>query len=385
MNVAVFASAFHPHLGGVEELCRQLAQELVKQGHHTIVLTNRWPRSLPEYEELDGIGVYRLPFRVPEAGLKASVNYALTFRRIRRRMLEILRESRVDVLHVQGVSANAFYALEARKALKLPLIVSLQGELTMDSTQLFQRSELARRVLREALARADAITACSSRTLSEAEAFYGSAFGHRGTVVYNGVNLREFQEASAYLSDRPYIFGIGRLVPQKGFDVLLKAFARADLGGHDLVIAGEGPERTYLESLVAVLGIAGRVHFYGRANRPEVAALFKGCSLFVLPSREEPFGIVCLEAMAAAKPVVASRVGGVPEVVLDGTTGVLFPSEDEEVLACAMRCIAGDKAEAECLGAEGARQVRQFQWPVITKEYLRLYQSVAVPPSLNHA
>ena len=114
MNIAIFASAFHPHFGGVEELVRQLAHELQRRGHHVIILTNRWPRSLAAYEEFEELPVYRLPFRMAEQSLKSKLTYRFTHERICAEMLEILDDHAIEVLHVQCVSSNAYYALKAR-------------------------------------------------------------------------------------------------------------------------------------------------------------------------------------------------------------------------------------------------------------------------------
>ena len=192
MNIALFASAFYPSLGGVEELCRQLAMELMRQGHGVIVLTNRWPRDLPATETLDGVPVFRLPFRLPEGSAKAAINYHLTHHRIERELLTILRSHKIDLLHVQCVSSNARYAMIAQETLNLPLVVTLQGELTMDANQIFQKSPQAREILRQSLDRADVITACSGKTLRDGEEFYGKPFGDRGRVIFNGVNLADF-------------------------------------------------------------------------------------------------------------------------------------------------------------------------------------------------
>ena len=153
MNIAIFASAFYPSLGGVEELCRQLAMELMRQGHGVIVLTNRWPRDLPATETLDGIPIYRLPFRLPEGSAKAAINYHLTHSRIERDMLAILRAHKIDVLNIHCVSSNAHYAMIAQEKLNLPLVVTLHGELTMDANQVFQKSRQAQETLRSALRR----------------------------------------------------------------------------------------------------------------------------------------------------------------------------------------------------------------------------------------
>ena len=379
MNIALFASAFYPHVGGVEELVRQLAHSCQAQGHNVIVLTNRWPRSLPDYELYEGLSVYRLAFRVPEGSLKARLNYRFTHPAICRKMLAILKAHKIDLLHVQCVSSNGYYALLAKAALGIPLVVTAQGELTMDATQLYERSPFARQSLRDLLKEADSITACSAQTLAELETFFGKPFGNKATSIYNGVNLRDFDNRDAFEHPRPYILAIGRHVHQKGFDILLKAFAKVTTDTEiDLIIAGDGPERQNLECLADCLGLAARTRFVGRTNRHETVKLFRGCSFFVLPSRHEPFGIVNLEAMAVGKALIATHVGGVPEVVLEGETGLLVPCEDVDALAAQLLRMARDTSLRDRLGAAGAARARLFDWPAIAEQYLDVYRGLTV-------
>ena len=386
MNVAIFASAFYPHIGGVEEAVRQLAIEYQRRGVKTIVLTNRWPRALPREEIYDGIPIYRLAMRVPEGSLKARINYWLTHRAICREMFGILRRHEIDVLHVQCVSANGYYAGIAKRELGLPLVVTTQGERTMDATQLYERSAFMNQALRALLAEADHITACSRHTLDDMEAYWGKPFETRASVVYNGIELRDFAEAEPYTDPEHYILGIGRLVPQKGFDVLLRAFARAELPGWKLLIAGEGSEREPLERLIVQLGLQGQAKLIGRVDRKAAAALFLGSAFFVLPSRMEPLGIVNLEAMAAGKPVIASRVGGVPEIVKEGETGLLFPAEDEGALCEAMVRLASSPGLRERFGAAARVAVEEFTWPAIADQYTKIYQeTLALRPAMAAA
>ena len=504
MNIALFASAFHPSLGGVEELCRQLALELMRQGHGVIVLTNRWPRDLPAVETIDGISVYRLPFRLPEGSAKAAINYHLTHRGIEREMLSILHKHQINMLHVQCVSSNAHYAMIAQQKLNLPLVVTLQGELTMDANQIFQKSPQAQRILRRALDQAQVITGCSAKTLRDGEEFYGKPFGQRGRVIFNGVNLEDFgpsmgndqrsmsntegtadpqitqisqinngkklevrssklegnmdaapiesealpkpaaavparRDNSYLLTPRcspeggSYIFALGRMARQKGFDVLLRAYAlvaaaaakhsasgiehleeegraalpcrragidafpvspsRSDFvswclrGEKDsvpsaaipsLIIAGDGPELDNLKSLAQELGIAGQVKFPGRADHAAVVRYMKGCELFVLSSRaDEGLPVVCAEAMGAGCAIVATRSGGAPEAVLDGQTGLLVERENVEQLAAAMQRMIANPALRKRLAAAGNARAANFAWPKIASEYLSAYAAAA--------
>ena len=378
MKIAIFASAFYPHVGGVEELVRQMAHAYIKAGDEPIVFTNKWPRELPAHEEFEGIPIYRQPMRVPEGTLKARIMYQLTHPGIASGMLETLRRHKTELLHVQCVSSNGYYALHARRELGLPLVTSTQGERTMDAAGIYQKSPFQNEVLHQLLQESDFITACSQNTLSDAQEFFvqrgGAPFEDRSRVVYNGIRLADFANATPFSHPRPYILGIGRMVPQKGFDVLLRAFAQAGIPDHDLLLAGEGEQSQALQVLAGELKLEGRVHFVGRADRATAVSLFRGCSFFVLPSRHEPQGIVNLEAMAVGKAVVASRVGGVPEIVLDGETGVLVPGGDSEALAQALQQMAGDASRCEELGRAGHARAQKFDWAAIAEQYKEIYR-----------
>jgi glycogen(starch) synthase len=374
MTVAIFASAFYPSLGGVEELVRQLAHEYRRQGFKTIVLVNRWPRSLPAAEVIEDIPVYRLPMRMPEFNLRVRTNYAVGFPWTRTRMLGILRQHNVDLIHVQCVSVNGHYASIAARALGLPLVVTSQGERTMDSERVYEKSPFLNATLRKLLAEADRITACSQNTLTDLETWCQTSFADRAAVIHNGIRLADFDGAQPYPHPRPYILAIGRMVLQKGFDLLLQAFAASGLASHDLLLAGDGPERPNLERLAQSLRMEGRVRFLGRADRGTAVALFCGCDFFVLPSRREPMGIVNLEAMAAGKAVIASRTGGVSEVVVDGETALLLPPDDVPALSAAICRLAADPRLRERLGAAGLVRVRQFTWEAVAAAYRQTYE-----------
>lgn len=376
MNIAIFASAFYPHIGGVEELVRQLCHAYYDAGHTAIVITNKWPPTLTAFEEYEGIPVYRLSMRMPEGNLKELIRNALTQRTTKRKLLTILEQHAVDLIHVQCVSVNGYYALLAKDMLKLPIMVTTQGERTMDAEKKYERSPLLNQVLRDLLTEAGAITACSGDTLADIETFYGQPFGSRAHVIHNGIRLEDFTCFKPHSHPRPYILGIGRLVPQKGFDVLIDAFAQANVKTHDLLLAGEGPERKNLEIQIEKSGLQSRIHLLGRADHITAVSLFQGCDWFVLPSRMEPQGIVNLEAMAAGKAVIASRVGGVPEIVLDNETGVLVPPADVNALSIAISHIAADVDFRQRLSAAGKARAQSFDWTSIAERYLRLYDEV---------
>ncbi|MEK0445239.1 MAG: hypothetical protein RLZZ399_560 [Verrucomicrobiota bacterium] len=372
-RVAIFSSAFAPSLGGVEELVRQLSLQLERDGVQSVVCTNRWPRNLPEREKMGGVEVWRFPFRMPWGGFRAKVSFPLSAPQTVREIVAALRIWKAELVHVQCVSSNGWYGMQAAKNLGLPLVVSVQGERTMDADQIYQRSPLFNRLLRACLMRADQITACSRATLDDLERYTGGAVRERCRVVYNGVGEEAFEPGAVWPHPRPYLLAVGRLVRQKGFSELLKAFAQGAPSTVDLLLAGDGPEATSLKTLSGQLGIQGRVHFVGRADRRVVTELLRGCRGLVVPSLREPMGIVALEGMAAGRPILASDVDGLREIVALGDRFLLVPPGNTERLAEGLQWICEERSGE----AEGNREAaKKFRWPSIARQYLRTYQDV---------
>jgi glycogen(starch) synthase len=378
-DVALFASSFAPHLGGVEELSRRLVRELRRRGSNTTVLTNRFPPTLPADEVIDGIPVHRERFRFPEPRPRHLAGWLAGTVPARRGVDRTLAEQRSALVHVQCVSSNGYYALRAARHARVPLVVSLQGELTMDAGQAFQRSAVLRRTWRQLLTAADVVTGCSGQVVDEAISAFGPALADKARVVRNGTDLVAVRSAAPERRDRPYLLGIGRFVPQKGFDVLIDAFARI-AAAHpdlDLVLAGEGPERAAFEARARNTGLGERIVFLGGVPAERAFALFRGAAGFVLSSRHEPQGIVVVEAMAAGAPVVATRVGGVPETVVDGRNGLLVDGGDAVSMAAGLQDLLEHPDAAAARAAQAARDVEAYDWSRITDQYQECYDAAS--------
>ncbi len=168
--------------------------------------------------------------------------------------------------------------------------------------------------------------------------------------------------------------------------------ALALLRGRDvdcgLIVAGVGPLEQSLRGLVHDLDLDGRVRFAGAVDHARLAALYDGCAVFALASLREGLGIVCLEAMAHARAVVATRTGGIPEIVADGETGLLARPGDPADLADKLAIVLTDPARAAALGRRGrARVAERFTWPAVAARYLDSYRTPAPdgappPPSV---
>ena len=169
------------------------------------------------------------------------------------------------------------------------------------------------------------------------------------------------------------IVGIGRLVHKKGFDLLLHAVAAIRDDGLDvtLVLAGSGPESRSLLRLSRELGLENVVHFLGWQD--DVQQCLEDADVFVLPSRDEPFGIVCLEAMALGVPVIATRTDG-PSEFLDDETAILVEPEDPSGLAQALQRIAAEPEQAATRAAAAALRFEQhYSVRAVVAQYLELY------------
>ena len=196
----------------------------------------------------------------------------------------------------------------------------------------------------------------------------------RATVIRYAIDPAPFADAAPAPdldSEGPLVGTLARLVPQKGLDVLLEAFARVPPPAR-LVIAGIGPLQESLAARIARPDLAGRVRLLGK--RADTAAILSALDLFVLPSRWEGFGLVLLEAMAAGRPIIASRVSAIPEVVQDGATALLVPPDDAGALRDAIATLLEDPARAAALGAAGRLRVAaEFAPPAMVRATLDLY------------
>jgi glycosyltransferase involved in cell wall biosynthesis len=180
--------------------------------------------------------------------------------------------------------------------------------------------------------------------------------------------------------NQPIVLFVGRLVPYKGVSVLLEAMQ--GLGAVALIV-GEGPLRASLEARARELGVGDRVRFLGSVNDAELAALYRACNLFVLPSisRQEAFGVVQLEAMAAGKPVVSTDLGtGVGWVNRDCETGYVVTPRDAGALRDAMARLLGDTVLQKSMGDAAARRARTFfSIERMIDETLSVYRVVVEP------
>ena len=314
-----------------------------------------------------GVRVLREPIR---GHLDASLG---------RRLAAHFRTLRPEIVHTHLVHAD-LYGLPAARRAGVPVAIS-----SRHNDNPFRRNPLLAAANRCAMRRADRVIAISEALAGFVRDVERIPAGKVITIRYGmhapaetALTRAEARAALGIVGEGPLIGFFGRLIPQKGVDVLLRAFAA--LGeAHPtprLVIVGDGGERAALEALAAHLGLAERVTFAGW--QAEASRLMPAADVIVMPSRWEGFGLVALEAMAAARPLVASRVSALPEIVVDGVTGRLVPPDDAAALAVALDGLLGEPAFAAALGAAGrARLETDFAAETMVERTLDLYRTLA--------
>jgi glycosyltransferase involved in cell wall biosynthesis len=283
-----------------------------------------------------------------------------------------------DLIHAHWVEP-AFLAIGANLLHRRPLVVTVHSLNPRPS-----------RLHAFTLRRADRVLFNSTYTMGQARRL---GYRCRGQVVYQGFDGATFGTAARIGEMRPrlsvpqdatLVTAIGRLIEVKGLHILAQA-ADTILGAHPgahIAIAGYGPMQRQIEEIIA-RSAAKRIHLAGTLDRGEVARLLADSDLFVNPGvidsggRAEGLGITTLEAMASGLAVVGSRVGGIPETIVDGVTGLLVPPADVPALAAAVARLLEDAELRRRMGAAGRAIVRQrFAWPVLAEQVAGVYREV---------
>lgn len=299
--------------------------------------------------------------------------------------VQLARSGRFDVMHAFWPMPHGLFGLAARAIAGVPLVCTFFGvELAWVGKDLPFLAPLLRWVARSS----DAVTTNSQHTARLLERHTRGDVAHH--VIPFGVAMDTTAAMPAYRADptRPFeMLFVGRLVERKGVRHLLDAVARLPRDRRaQLHVIGDGPELPQLEQRVRTLEIVDRVTFHGFVSPAHKVARLASCDVLVLPAvvdakgDTEGQGVVLLEAMAFAKPVVASRLGGIVEAVEDGVTGLLVPPGDPAALAVALRVCMDDVARAQAMGAAGyARVQSHFSWDAITRDLVDLYRGVQAP------
>jgi glycosyltransferase involved in cell wall biosynthesis len=363
MRVLAWIELFWPYVGGIEVRTANFLEALRERGHEVAVITSTGSLSLPEMDSFRGISIRRLPFldalSRPDLGL-----FAGTLRAAK----DFKQQFQPDIVHIQFTDPSPLFHWMSQGVRPVPTVVTVPISLPDAPAG---NGGLAARTLGSA----SWVVACSKAMLDHTRRQVTGLEG-RSSVIYNSLPMPSIEPAPL-LDGPPVVLAIGRVVRDKGFDLAIDAMPRVIERFRDarLIIAGDGPERPALEDQAQRLGIASQVQFAGWVEPEQIAHLINQCSLVLMPSRwEEAFGLVALQAMQMARPVVVSKVGGLPEVITDGVTGLAVPKENPAALAEAAIALLSDPVRSVEMGLAGRRRaLSTFAFSRFVTEHENLY------------
>jgi glycosyltransferase involved in cell wall biosynthesis len=301
----------------------------------------------------------------------------LVFYSAQRTCMRLARRERFDAVHAHWLMPNGVIAAAVSERLGLPLVISLHGS----DISVSERSRWMGGLARRCFGRAAAVTAPSEDLLERASAL--GATGILEMIPY-GADIDALRPDERAAQEDVMVLGLGRLVHWKGFEFLIDAIARLRASPPEvrLVIAGDGDLAAELIRRVRGLDLAKRVSFVGMVLREEIPAYLAAADIVAVPSIHfhgyvDGLPNVALEAMAAGKPLVATRVGGLPQVVRDGEDGFLVEERDDEALAEAILALARDVELRERMGRSGQALIRDsLNWDVVGRRFVAVYDHV---------
>ena len=373
--------------GGQNVHVDQLARALGRAGHEVTVYTRRDDEELPDrVRTAGGVVVEHLEAGPAEPLPKddllpyvSDLGAALAAR---------LAADPPDLVHAH-FWMSGLAALAATRSADMPGLPVVQTFHALGVTKRrfhgrHDTSPAARIRMERALGRdVNAVIATSSEEIAELVRI--GVPRERISMVPCGVDVDEFTAdgPAAERGARPRVLSLGRLVPRKGYDTVIRAMAAVP--DAELIIAG-GPaagelagdrEARRLTQLAQRLGVADRVRLVGAVPRPDVPALLRSADVVVCAPWYEPFGLVPLEAMACGVPVIATAVGGLVDTVVDGATGVLVPPRRPDALAAAMRRMLSEPFWREAFGAAGVDRARsRYTWDRVAADTVVVYARV---------
>jgi glycogen synthase len=364
MRVLLWSEYFWPYIGGAEVLARKMLPALQERGHEFMVLTGYdGAEHLASESEYDGIPVHRFPFRA--ALIEPNLELLL---QIRRRITRLQQGFEPDLIHAYLLGSNAALLQHTGRVRSAPVLVTLHHS---------YRDVGEDTLLRSTLCSADWVVACSAAVLRETRAQLPEITGC-SSVIVNSVE-RPAARPEPMPFEPPNVLCLGRLIPEKGIDLALVAFAKVidRFPTARLTVAGDGVDRAQLQELAADLGVSGSVDFVGWVEPDQVPAFMNSSTLMLMPSRWEGLPLVALQAAHMARPTVGTRVDGLQEIVVQGETGLLVEREDAEALAEAITFLLDHPKKATQMGGAARRRALEvYSWDRYLDDYDALYRKL---------
>jgi glycosyltransferase involved in cell wall biosynthesis len=381
MKVCIILAFYYPYRGGIEDQVYEMIKRLHKNGVEVKVLSLIPKEDMDRlkefpYAECIPVGVKRI--RIPKS-YPPPFNLFSPFEVMKKFEKEC---SDIKLVHSFGELMGSI----VYKKRKNNVFIHSQHNALRNGTGFFlwnYACNLATKQIYSGYFQNCKKVVCISRHMAEEMKKYCGVSENHIKVIPNGLNFdnykcskkdaEEFRER--YDIDKFFVFATGRMVKEKGFQQLIKAVSEMENKDVFLGIGGEGYYKEDLIKLSKKLNINFKL--FGFLPRSDLLKAFCTCDVFVTPSLfQEPFGLVNIEAMLFEKPVVASRIGGIPEIVDDNITGMLYEPNDYKELAKKLDILYSDDKLRLRLGKNGRKKVEmKYNWDILIKEWLKFYKS----------
>lgn len=366
MKIAVLVPFFPPkHLAGTEIATYNIAKNLATRGHKVHVITSV-DEGLSKERIEDGFYIHRISRQ------KVRFFGVMLFWL---RIFWLLKKINPDIVHAQSIGMG-MPAFLARKLLRKPYVVWGRGSEVY--LPWLYKKPISKLVMRSASA-VIALTEDMKRRMRE-------ICNREVSVIPNGIDLDRFQglnpgtlrEGLKVNSDEKLILFVGGLKPIKGIEYLIQAMSsiKQSETKAKLLLVGQGEERERLEQLAKSLGLNDYVRFIGEIPNEEVPEYMAASDVFVLPSLSESFGIVNLEAMASGLPIVATRVGGLPEIIKEGNNGFLVEPKNPKEIAEKVLLILKDEELSSRISRSNKEKAKRYSWESIVERLEEVYQTI---------
>ena len=357
MKITILVGLFPPKwLAGTEIATYNLADHLARRGHEVHVITSH-DAGLPELSEESGFSVHRIAW--PKIRFIGIVAFWAKI------CLEI-QTIKPDVFHAQSLLCG-IPAVVAKKFLKIPYVVWGQG------SDIYLPGRFTRMTSKSILQNADAVLALTEDMKQKMREICDRDI----SVVPNGIDLKRFEISSGEKKEgsaKTIIF-VGRLHPVKGVQYLIEAMAivHQQMPDVKLVIVGDGVERARLEELAEKLNLNGCIQFAGQVPQESIPRLMHQADVFALSSLSEGLPVVILEAMAAGLPIVATKVGGIPDIVEEGVNGYLVNAKSSEEIADRLLILLQNDEMREEIAAKNREKAKLYTWDKIADIVEKIY------------
>jgi glycosyltransferase involved in cell wall biosynthesis len=370
MKILIPTLHYYPVIGGLEVWTKNIAERLSDKAE-IFVVTGK-VKGEPVKERKNGVNIYRTsPFFLKNLSYSSPIYILTALKFIFLKSLLIIKKEGIDLLHCQGF-LSAFLGYLLSKITGIPYIVTVQ------------RLEEKRGFLRQLVYKNAKVCIAASLSIRE----YFERIGCKNiAVIPNGIDLKKFKIQNSKfkirkrlgLNNEFVVMTVARLEKVKGIEYLIKSISnlKSQISNLICLIVGEGSERKNLEKLVEKLNIKEKVKFLGQVPNEKIPEYLAAADLFVLPSLREGFGIAILEAQAAKLPVIATNVGGIPDIIEPDRTGILVEPKNPKALSEAISRIYSNLVFSQKLVQRAKENLDKYNWNKIAEKVNYIYSQFA--------